>query len=76
MRTVKEFVKQLFQEGKGPKHIRAVAQCSCWKNKLDEVEHWIKKGIKIMKKKKNRKSKNSTGRGKVLKKLRIKRNPN
>jgi len=38
MRTVKDFVKQLFEAGRSPKHIRAVAACSRWKNNMDEVK--------------------------------------
>ena len=73
MRTVKTFVKELFEEGKGPKHVRAVAQCSCWKNNMEEVEQWIKKGIKIMKKRKERKSTNSSSKRKGSGKLKIRR---
>ncbi len=73
MRTVKDFVKTLFLEGKSPKHIRAVAQCSHWKNNMEEVELWIKKGIKIMKKRKERKSKKSSSKHPKSRKLKIRR---
>ena len=46
MRTVKEFVKQLFMEQKTPQHIRAVASCSRWSNQMGEVDRWISYGEK------------------------------
>lgn len=52
MRTVKDFVYELQQEGKSSKHIKAVAACTHWDNKMDEVEKLIgkkkkKKKIKV-----------------------------
>lgn len=56
-RTCKDFVKQMFKEGKTPYHIRAVASCSAWANKMDEVEMWITRGKKIMSGKKKKRIK-------------------
>jgi len=54
MRTVKDFVRLMFKEKKSPEHIRAVATCSVWHGKTDEVERWIEKGKKIIKKRKEK----------------------
>jgi hypothetical protein len=48
MRTVKDFVRQMFKEKKSPEHIRAVAHCSKWAQQMDEVDKWIARGKIIM----------------------------
>ncbi|MHA1344939.1 MAG: hypothetical protein ACTSO3_00930 [Candidatus Heimdallarchaeaceae archaeon] len=73
MRTVKDFVKQLFEAGRSPKHIRAVAACSRWKNNMDEVDRWIEKGKKIMKKRKKQKSKDTPSKSKKTSKLKFRK---
>ena len=50
MRTVKDFVKQMLQEGRSPEHIRAVTNNSKFKNQIDEIERWLGKGKKIQRK--------------------------
>jgi len=72
-RTVKDFVKQLMEAGKSPKHIRAVARCSHWMGNMEEVDHWIEKGKKIMKKRKKQKSKDTPSKSKKTSKLKFRK---
>jgi hypothetical protein len=41
MRTVQAFVSDMLARGKTPEHIRHVAQCTRWVDKLEEVEQEI-----------------------------------
>ena len=40
-RSVEQFVRESYDKGRKPKHIRAVAKSSVWKNQMDEVNMFI-----------------------------------